>query len=217
MKKLILLILIIISSIFLSGCNLQSDIIENEIIITKGTVATYDTIFPVEENIWEDLRFPVSSIKIQGTAKDAEIVSFNTNFIALAFAENVEREAYISMQTPHSRKSNSTLYPHFHWSTEDDTDGYVTWCIDISCANIEGIFSNTETFCVNDTVANNPLQHQMTDMIVYPNTLSESGICTIRLWRDGISDTYGSEANLHEFDIHYLIEKLGESVDVPVN
>jgi len=52
----------------------------------------------------------------------------------------------------------------------------------------------------------------MTDMMHIDNNLTESSMCSMRLYRDAtnINDTFTQDAYFLEFDIHYLSYQIGE-------
>lgn len=184
--------------------------LENKVCI-QGANCTLDNILIDNDSIiYEDLRFASNVLRIQGASNTPEYVSFVGNTYELAFDPTTMEQAFLTAQFPHSRRSNSTIMPHFHWSGITDSVGYVTWCMEYVCSNVEDIFStSTDTRCINDTFEN-PYQHHMTPMINIENNYTESAVCSIRVYRDATADTYSGDALLLEFDIHYSIGKLGE-------
>ena len=154
----------------------------------------------------EDLRFPVTSIKVLGSSNLPKWNTLIDGVLALEFSPTTMEQAYAIAQMPHARTSNSLLSPHFHWTYYDEEQvwGDVVWCMEYSCANIDITFPNTNTLCVVDS-SKSPLLHHMTDMINITNTLNESAICSIRIFRNATSplDTLETGALLLEYDIHY--------------
>jgi len=195
-KYLVLVICVIMLLLGLTGCAYQDE--------SSSSLMAKELVNVSKVLIFEDLRFPAVSVKTKaGSAKEAKIVEFRPNTIALEFLGSSDREAYISFQLPHERLDNTTIFPHFHWSPEDTTSGSVNWCIDISCSNINDIFPTTTTYCVDDVSDETLWKHQMTNMIVVHNNLGASAMCSLRLWRNS-SDSYSGSAYLHEFDVHYI-------------
>lgn len=190
-----------------------------QLIIIIGAILILGLIFSQLENknikidslelldpVYEDLRFPVSAIRLQGLNPPEQVSD------GLLFKTNKLEYAYIIAQTPHNRKDNSNLNPHFHWQTTTNETGSVVWALDYSCASVNKEFLSYNTLkVVSESKENNNL-HMMTNTLTLPGDgLLESAICKITLYRDinDIRDTYPSEAKLIEFDIHYLIDKLG--------
>lgn len=203
MKKIILLILII-STLLLSSCRRADDIF----LVNKDSFKEYS-----ETLKYEDLRFPVSQIRVTGVSNLPKYAVFINNTQALYFSPGDMEQAFITMQTPHNRISNTTLYPHFHWSyDEPKAVGDVVWCVEYNCANVGGYYYEFMGMkCTTDS-ARDPYEHHMTPMIEINNTLEESAICNMRIFRDGthVNDTLPVAASLQEFDVHYLSYQIGE-------
>lgn len=156
---------------------------------------------------YDDLRFPSNIIKVQGASNTPEFKQFRNTTYELAFDPITMEQGFLTMQFPHTRASNTTIQPHFHWSPEDTDTGYVTWCLDYTCANVGDNMPFITNRCINDTASGTAFDHQMTDMIHITNTLEESAICSIRLYRDAPADNYTGDAYLLEFDVHYTINR----------
>jgi len=162
--------------------------------------------FTLATAVEDDLFFPTNVMRVAG-AKQPE-----QDLYTLNFDDTTEEEVYITFQLPHARKIGSDMEPHFHWETEDNTAGNVVWCMEFSNANIGGNFSTFQTRCVISASTENNNIHIMSPEIYIPNvTLGASAMGKIRLYRDStnISDTYGADAKLIQFDIHIKIDKLG--------
>lgn len=207
-----LIIPLLLFLVLVTGCT-EDVRIKREPVRGNQNYLTLKNIY-FDSTLFEDLRYPANTIKLSGSPKDADFKPVLNNKVALEFVAGQERESFLSMQFPHKRKVNSTIYPHFHWLPEDDTEGYVSWCIDTQCANIGESFTTDTTYCVNDTNNGNSNTHLMTPQIEINNNYAESAMCIIRLWRDGASDTYTGNAYLLEFDIHYIIGQMGEEYDI---
>jgi len=197
--------LLIISLLFLSGCTQRDDIF----LVNKDSFKEYS-----ETIKYEDLRFPVSAIQVQGAANLPKWAVFINNTISLYFSPSTMNQAYITAQLPHARIINTTISPHFHWTyDEPKAFGDVVWCLEYTCADVGDIYPLTQIECVTDT-AGLPYEHHMTNMIHIDNNLSESAVCNIRIFRDteNPGDTLPVEVSLQEFDIHYMSYQYGEEL-----
>ena len=73
---------------------------------------------------WDDLRVPITSVKLQGT-KDPDFAKVFDNGIAsqgvfiYLFDDGTEEEVYFTAQIPHEWKLESNLIPHVHWLPQD--------------------------------------------------------------------------------------------------
>jgi len=198
--KAVSLLFLLTLSLFLTGCS-------DEIIVLPRDFSSIDGEFKLNDPVEDDLRFPVSVIKVRGS-KAPEISEY-----FLQFDDRTEEEAYLTMQLPHSRQANSTIQPHFHWQSEDNSAGNVVWCVSYSCANIYDDFPNFQTSCTISQSMEDVTTHLMSPMIEINNSLSSSAMCKMRIYRDATAtaDTYGQDANLMEFDVHVYKDKLGEN------
>lgn len=171
-------------------------------------------IFPLNEPVEEDLRFPASAIKTQGAVNVPNFEVFRPNTYSYTFSQSIMQQAYVTAQIPHSRAENTKIEPHFHWSQVGVNNGNVVWCVEYTWANINEIFPTTETKCITDTADGTSYKHYMTEMIeINGNNKSLSSMLNMRIYRDvtNINDTLNEKAYLLEFDIHYYANKLGEN------
>jgi hypothetical protein len=180
----------------------------NTVFETDGTLYSYGNA-----TIFEDLKFPAQALSSGATPADSCAV-IGTTLRTLCFDGAATTESMeLSAQFPHERKVGSKLHPHIHWGPSNTNAGNVKWQLEYSCANINDTFPASTTISVvdaSDTVAH---KHQIVgfpeiDTAAYGNI---SAMCLMRIFRnpgDG-TDTYGSDAELYEFDIHYEIDSMG--------
>jgi len=163
---------------------------------------------PVEE----DLRFPASVIKVTGASN---IPGWDATNYGYDFDASTMEQAYFIAQFPHSRKSGTNVDTHFHWQTADANAGDVVWCIEYTWANINGQFGAVSYECNVDSATGDATQHLMTPQgEISGSGFGSSSIMKGRLFRNATDprDTYANDALLLEFDIHYKVDKLGETV-----
>ena len=212
LQSILFIIFICISAYSVQALRLNNAVKQEPVIVMGNPEIIYvdNVIVNDDVTLYDDLRFPANILKIQGASNIPEFTEFRHHTYELAFDATTDEQVFLSMQLPHARRTNSTLYPHFHWSPSTTDSGYVTWCAEWTCANVEALMPEPTIHCVNDTSSEIIYQHQMTPMIIFENNLSESAMCSFRLYRDAGADTYPADAWLLEFDIHYEIGKLGE-------
>jgi hypothetical protein len=180
----------------------------NTIIETDGSIYSYGAA-----TVYEDMKFPAQALSAGATPADPCAVIGST-LRTLCFNGDATTESMeLSAQFPHERRLNSLLHPHVHWGPSNTNAGNVKWQLEYSCANIDGTFPASSTISVidaSDTVAH---KHQIVSLPEIDTSLygQISSMCLMRIFRnpgDG-SDTYGSDAELYEFDIHYEIDTMG--------
>lgn len=200
-----IIFILLLSTAILGGCRRSDDIF----LINKDSFKNYS-----ETVKYEDLRFPVSQVKITGASNLPKWATFINNTVSLYFSASSVEQVYITAQMPHARIENTTIYPHFHWSyDEPKAAGDVVWCVEYTCADVGDYYGLTTIKCTTDS-AMNPYQHHMTDMIPIENNLTDSAICNMRIYRDGthVNDTFPVDVSLQEFDIHYLSYQYGAEI-----
>ena len=157
---------------------------------------------------WDDLRFPAQGINPPGLVSDPDISVLD----GMLLFDDASTEIIMGVaQMPHTWKEGSMVSPHIHWIPTDANAGDVLWRFQYE------LFCNgtppTQTYTTVDTVV-------ATDSGAYAllnvGEIDMTGFevsCMIawRLSRIGgdVLDTYGSDAKLYEFDIHYLKDSLG--------
>lgn len=175
-----------------------------------------DVMFPLTDTVWDDLRFPASAINPPGGLNDADVDSDDGTFL---FAAGATEVVAVVAQMPHGWVEGTALVPHVHWCKTTSAAGDVVWQLEYRKYPIGG--QGTTTWSVHSTIASTvggtpdndsaeeSLISSFGDFDMTGNTLSDIIIFRItRLGPDG-SDTYGADARLLEFDLHYQIDRIG--------
>ena len=116
-------------------------------------------------------------------------------------------------QFPHSRKLDSEIRPHVHWSPTTTGSGNVLWRLEYVLADINGTFPGTYTAIDALAAAGGVVgAHQIKSFPAID--ASEVGLSAIMCWKlsrigGDATDTYAADARLFEFDIHYEIDTIG--------
>lgn len=169
---------------------------------------------------WEDLRFPVQSINPAGTAKPPSIDT-TTYPGTLLFSDSSDNHIAGTAQMPHGWEYGSAISPHIHWSktTADGSELDVAWKFRFALCAIGSAPTAFSSWFDHTLVAGDLTTLEVQNLSVFPEITMTgyTGSCLL-LWemmRDVSEDTYGENARLYEFDIHYQIDKLGSQEKIP--
>jgi len=180
--------------------------------VGNGDVESYSNTSQYEAN-WDDLRFPASAVNPPGQAADPDFDTTNGTWL---FAASGTEVIFLIAQMPHAWKEGSTIKPHVHWYKTTSASGNVYWQLDykkfpigeVGDAAFTTIASATAVTGDDDTAQ----QHILTafpDVTMSGMTLSDMLIMKLSRIGGDAADTYGADAALMEFDIHYQIDTLG--------
>lgn len=165
---------------------------------------------------WEDLRFPASTLNPPGSVADADVDSSSIFLGTLLFDAGATEICAGQAQFPHAKKLDSIIYPHVHWAPTSTDAGNVLWRLEYIIADRDGVFP--ESYTVINTLAEASLianMHLSTPLGTGIDTTGY-GISTMMVWKlsrigGDASDTYGADARLLEFDIHYQADEIGSA------
>jgi len=169
---------------------------------------------------WDDLKFPATAINPPGQATDPDVEA-DTGL--LLFAAAGTELIFTLAQMPHAWSEGSDISPHVHWTKTTSAAGDVAWKLRYQILPIgqvgsgTGVDGGTVTSPVSGTPDNDTAwEHLITsfDGIQMSDASSVYGLSTcilFELTRVGgdAADTYGADARLLEFDVHYQIDSLG--------
>lgn len=159
---------------------------------------------------FEDLKFPANALAAGATPADPCVVVGGLRVRCFDGGSTTESMEMI-IQMPHNWKLGSTIYPHVHWGPSDTGAGNVKWQFEYSWQNTNGAF--TTSTIISLTAATDGVAHKnfiSSFPSITSSTASLSSIILGRIFRVPTGDdTYTSDAELYEFDIHYEIDSLG--------
>lgn len=169
---------------------------------------------------WEDLRVPVSAVRVPG-AKAPTWTAYSASqllgFSYQAVAGN-EEEIYFVAQVPHSYKEGSNITPHVHWVPNEDTvddPEVVRWGLEYEWINMDGTFAGTTTIYAEESMTDRADDHIRTDFSAITGTgKTMSSMIVCRLFRNSSheNDTYDNGtalALLLETDFHFEQDTVG--------
>ena len=166
---------------------------------------------------WDDLRFPVTAINLPGQASDPDIEASTGMFL---FAASGTELIFGVAQLPHAWKEQSVVKPHIHWCKTTSAGGDVVWRLDLEVVNNGSVTPFTYATTSDGVVAaGTPDGDTANECLISTfDAIDMTGLTVSSLifWKlsrigsDG-SDTYGADARLFEFDIHYQTNTPGGS------
>ena len=175
---------------------------------------SYAAVFNATSTLFDDLRFPATAINPPGAASDPDWDASDGGWLFDAGSTEV---LYVIGQLPHRYKEGSTLYPHVHWEKTTSAAGDVMWRLRYNWSRINEVRTGLTTISETSVTAGTPDtdtadKHLITAFPDISGTGSGiSDMLVMRLERVGgnASDTYGADARLIEFDIHYELDTGG--------
>lgn len=194
----------------MSGARPKSESMDfQDLRVECGAVVQYD-------EAWDDLRFPAQAINPPGGVNDADV---ETTTGLLLFDAGTTEIAMGVAQMPHAWDEETAINPHIHWQKTTSAAGNVLWRLEyeivanggVAGMDYPNVLSNSVVVAgtPDDNTANRVLitSFDEIDMTGFP-------ISSLVLWRlsriggDAL-DTYGADARLIEFDIHYRVNTFG--------
>lgn len=195
--------------------------------IEMGSTTDYTKIeqdgtleFHGDATVWNDYVVPFSSVKTKGV-KIPSWESFMGNIYQWAFEDkdkiSDEQEVGFVIQLPHDW-DGSTIYPHIHWSPEDNNSGSVVWAIEYTWVKYDETtplaFPATTVLTATGSATNNGHKHLIAKFPAISPTSSQntvSSLLVVTFYRNSTAsaDTYKSDAFALSFDIHYRINTIG--------
>jgi len=170
--------------------------------------------FFTNENNWDDLRFPASSVRLGGDAP-ATFEGYKDGGV-LAFASNTDQYIYVIVQMPHRWESGTDIEAHLHWTIPTTGSGggaeNVKWDLTYSWSNIGGAIPNSSADTLTrDVQAITADTHMLNSFGTITGTgMTKSSCLIVSLKRDtSVANDYAHDVYLMEFDIHFKSNRLG--------
>lgn len=188
-----------------------------------GNVTSYTEVSPSgtitlkgEATVFDDMLMPVIA-GAKGLTNNPTLSTFKGNTRAYSFADQSvkanEEELFFNLQMSHSYKSNSSIEMHLHWACGTTSVNNVTWGLDVTKADINGVFGDTTTYLVTQSCGAN-YTHNLADFHGIGNFSGLSGVAQMRLFRASANatDNYaGNDAFAVSLDAHYEKDTLGSA------
>ena len=173
----------------------------------------------VPDEMWDDLRVPISAIKVPA-ANNPTWTAYKGGQI-LAFSDQAvlgnEEIVYFVAQLPHSYKQGTDIEAHVHWVGEDNTAGNVRWLLTYSWANIGSVLPAESELTVNGANGGDTDEHNLSDFGFTTGAgkeISSMIICSLKRNSSNAGDTFtGKDAYLLEIDFHFQKNSLGSDAE----
>lgn len=156
---------------------------------------------------WDDLRSAATAINPPGAASDPDVDPATG---LLLFDAGATELVYVAVQLPHGWVEGTTLRPHVHWVKTTSAAGAVAWRMRYRYANVGAVLSDWSTAVTETAPAvsdgDTANKHAITtfgDIDIPDGRLSMMLIFEIARVGGDVADTYGADAALLEFDVHY--------------
>lgn len=177
--------------------------------LETGAIVQYD-------EAWDDLRFPAQGINPPGAGSDPDVDA--TTGLLLFGSVSTETIAGVA-QMPHSWDEETAIVPHVHWQKTTSAAGNVLWRFEYEVVD-NGAVAAMDYGTVLDTavvVPGTPDDDTANRVLISSFgevDMADHFASVLLLWKlsrvpgDAL-DTYGADARLIEFDIHYRINSFG--------
>jgi len=172
----------------------------------KDSTLTYVTDALEDSSFTDDLRIPISSVRLPNSNAPAATLYLGGE--VLAFPTNADATVYFEFQMPHARVDDSDINIHLHYALSDNgtNPDSVRWVLTYTWANIDAQFPTPTTANHTEYVSTYVDSTHYYDVIATitgtGKTLSSMLICS--LTRDVSEDDYGGSVYMIEIDAHYL-------------
>lgn len=201
-----------------SRVNITSDGITTIGNIATGDISKFEADgtlkFEGGAEVWDDLR--VSLDKGSSSAVIGDIWTGGPQIYF--FKDNQVTAMSFVVQMPHSWKQGTTIYPHLHWMPKSGASGDMVWNFDYSWQNYNPDTPQVfPTYTTSTVVSAGPFtatSHKITSLVaggLNGTGKNISSILICRIWRSPAleADTYGDDAGVLSFDIHFQIDTMG--------
>src|SRR5574343_412731 len=169
---------------------------------------------------WDDLRIAASVTTAGVTATVWGTFLATGPLRSLHFETRVDQEVSFEIQMPHDYLQGSDVYPHVHWCPTSTAAGNVLWGLEFSWANMNDAFPAPTTYLTTGNSAGTTAWTHILSRLTSSDGLEYidgtgktlSSMISCRLYRNGSAtsvDTYGADAALLEFDLHYQKDSFG--------
>lgn len=187
--------------------------VDGSLLVNNGIRYTYSTGYG-----WRDL---IGIIVDKGNKNTLPtFASFRDGLYLYSCPSTKMTELYLTFHIDHDYAMGTKLFPHVHWSTQNSNSGFVRWGFEVSVAkgHQQQAFPASTTIYVNQNNVGTYFHHvaevSISDAIAATNVEPDS-VILMRVFRDGINDTYNSAAFIIQADIHYQTDRINTKNKAP--
>lgn len=169
---------------------------------------------------WDDARAPATTINPPGQASDPDREAATG---LLLFAAGGTELIYLALQLSHGWAEGTNVKPHVHWTKTTSAGGDVLWRCEYDIAGPGDTFAGSWTLLADQTstVSGTPdndtaWEHLIStfgelDMSAFSGDTSVQLLFKISRIGGDAADTYGADARLIEFDVHFQRDSYGSN------
>ena len=179
--------------------------------VNRGTTQAYSNTSQYKPQ-WDDDRYPATGISIGGLSTPPDIETDTGLFLF----DSVAIETFsVLAQMKHARKEDSNIIPHIHWRKVTSAAGGVVWSLRYKWWNNNeeepGSWSSIITATDVWTIGSNQLTNIATfgEIDGTGKGLSSLFLAQVGRLPTDAADTYGADAKMYEFDIHFQADTMG--------
>ncbi len=163
--------------------------------------------FKYPKKVWDDIRVPISAVKL-GPTFPPDWITFNSgSLLALGFDDNRDEHIHFTAQFPHSYAEGTEIEAHIHWCPITTNGGNVAWELEYQWANFDEVFPSSTVVLQLDAADGVAWKHQHHDISFISGTgkkISSMLVCRLsRMAGTEAGDTHSGDAALLEIDFHF--------------
>ncbi len=162
---------------------------------------------------WDDMRFPVSAVKINPVTDKPDSVTIIGQTRGLGFDATASEWVTFNAQMSHAYREGTDIECHAHWMPSNTNTGTVVWQLEYVWANMNATYPSSVATAVGIAYLDGTARkHVYTDVAEISGTgkeISSMLLCRFGRNTDRSEDTYGADAVLIEVDFHYKKNTMG--------
>jgi len=168
-----------------------------------------------DSTVYDDLRIPLTSVKVGGAGKDPTYAQVINNIRAPVFSNGASQNLHFVSQVPHSWMNGGELQPHIHWMpTVANATGFCRWDLEYVVADINATFQVEPIRAVGSTAMDGvAFKHISTELgegnVVGSKLTGVSGIIAGRIIYRGDVGDHGEDVAGLELDFHFEKDSMG--------
>lgn len=180
----------------------------------SGT-AEFSSDVTLTDTVWKNVSIPALSMHAPGanapTFTQAKTDGAgSTGVWCYVFSDAATNNLFFSAEIPSDYSNGTAIAVEVHWMPIDASAGNVTWGIEYSIQNVDGVFGNTTKDTASDAAAGVAWTHQQHQIETISGTGLTGESCIMgRVYRVG-SDTLAAGAALLHVNLRYQADSLGD-------
>lgn len=179
-------------------------IVSSSMTVGRGGSATTRAITFTDTNIWDDINFSLSDLDPAGLAS-APALTVVGNRLLTVFDTLGNDTSFVNFQMPHTWVTNTPVYTHFHYLTQDTDPITNVWEITYSTADIGQAYTNEVTVTNQIIIAGGTSnKHVLVNVPTNGIPMTHNGPSTIGCTKFRLLSG-NKDAHIEGFDVHYRV------------